>query len=174
MFELTSPFREEVLFGKRRLHLSSLFFSLWSKNIMFILIAGLEEKGWAVSGWLWYPIHNHKVHYSVIPHLVFILAKITFHFLATMSGEHNFLLIYAHLLCWIRAGGLQDKEGGIRELIVGKDDELLQTETRTITRDDVAEVCIQVCFIHFGENILSNIQNTLGPLVSTDNVSGIK
>ncbi len=43
----------------------------------------------------------------------------------------------------IRAGGLQDKEGGIRELIVSKDDELLQTETRTITRADVAEVCIQ-------------------------------
>ncbi|XP_061354234.1 uncharacterized protein At5g02240-like isoform X2 [Gastrolobium bilobum] len=43
----------------------------------------------------------------------------------------------------IRAGGLQDKEGGLRELIVGKDDELLQTETRTIPRPDVAEVCIQ-------------------------------
>ncbi|KAL8526923.1 hypothetical protein ACS0TY_015972 [Phlomoides rotata] len=43
----------------------------------------------------------------------------------------------------IRAGGLQDKEGGIRELLVGKDDELLQTETRSITRADVAEVCVQ-------------------------------
>lgn len=43
----------------------------------------------------------------------------------------------------IRAGGLQDKEGGIRELLVGKDDELLQTETRTIARADVAEVCVQ-------------------------------
>lgn len=43
-----------------------------------------------------------------------------------------------------RAGGLQDREGGIRELLVGKDDELLKTETRTITRNDVAEVCIQV------------------------------
>ncbi|KAK2657852.1 hypothetical protein Ddye_010904 [Dipteronia dyeriana] len=43
----------------------------------------------------------------------------------------------------IRAGGLQDKEGGIRELVVGKDDELLETETRTIARGDVAEVCIQ-------------------------------
>lgn len=43
----------------------------------------------------------------------------------------------------IRAGGLQDKDGGIRELVVGKDDELLQTETRTIARADVAEVCIQ-------------------------------
>ncbi|KAF6137817.1 hypothetical protein GIB67_040525 [Kingdonia uniflora] len=43
----------------------------------------------------------------------------------------------------IRAGGLQDKEGGIRELLIGKDDELLQTDTRTIARADVAEVCIQ-------------------------------
>ncbi|MQL85943.1 hypothetical protein Taro_018478 [Colocasia esculenta] len=43
----------------------------------------------------------------------------------------------------IRAGGLQDKDGGIRELLVGKDDELLQTETRTVARADVAEVCIQ-------------------------------
>ncbi|KAL0338304.1 UNVERIFIED_CONTAM: putative protein, chloroplastic [Sesamum angustifolium] len=40
-------------------------------------------------------------------------------------------------------GGLQDKEGGVRELLVGKNDELLQTETRTIARADVAEVCIQ-------------------------------
>ncbi|XP_065853049.1 uncharacterized protein At5g02240-like [Euphorbia lathyris] len=43
----------------------------------------------------------------------------------------------------IRAGGLQDKDGGVRELIVGKDDELLLTETRTIARPDVAEVCLQ-------------------------------
>ncbi|KAM7510557.1 hypothetical protein LguiB_009432 [Lonicera macranthoides] len=43
----------------------------------------------------------------------------------------------------LRAGGLQDKEGGIRELIVGKDDEILKTEMRTIVRVDVAEVCIQ-------------------------------
>ncbi|CAH9060907.1 unnamed protein product [Cuscuta europaea] len=43
----------------------------------------------------------------------------------------------------IRAGGLQDREGGVRELLVGKDDELLQTDNRTVTRADVAEVCIQ-------------------------------
>ncbi|KAF8042415.1 hypothetical protein BT93_A0906 [Corymbia citriodora subsp. variegata] len=43
----------------------------------------------------------------------------------------------------IRAGHLLDKEGGIRELIVGKDDEILQTPTRTIAREDVAEVGIQ-------------------------------
>ena len=39
---------------------------------------------------------------------------------------------------------MQDKEGGIRELLIGKDDELLQTETKTVARADVAEVCVQV------------------------------
>jgi len=29
------------------------------------------------------------------------------------------------------------------ELIVGKDDEILKTKTRSITRADVAEVCLQ-------------------------------
>jgi uncharacterized protein YbjT (DUF2867 family) len=43
----------------------------------------------------------------------------------------------------IRAGGLQDKEGGIRELLVAKDDELLTTDTKSITRSDVAELCVQ-------------------------------
>ncbi|CAH8269779.1 unnamed protein product [Arabidopsis lyrata] len=43
-----------------------------------------------------------------------------------------------------RAGGLLDKEGGVRELIVGKNDELLQTDTKTVPRANVAEVCIQV------------------------------
>lgn len=42
---------------------------------------------------------------------------------------------------------MQDKEGGVRELLVGKDDELLKTETRTIARADVAEVCIQVKYL---------------------------
>ncbi|XP_072966446.1 uncharacterized protein At5g02240-like [Typha angustifolia] len=50
----------------------------------------------------------------------------------------------------IRAGGLQDKDGGIRELLVGKDDELLQTDTKTVPRADVAEVCIQA--LHFEES----------------------
>uniref|UniRef100_K4ACN0 NAD(P)-binding domain-containing protein n=1 Tax=Setaria italica TaxID=4555 RepID=K4ACN0_SETIT len=43
----------------------------------------------------------------------------------------------------IRPGGLQDKDGGVRELVVGKDDELLQTDTKSIPRADVAEVCVQ-------------------------------
>ncbi|KAE9603348.1 hypothetical protein Lal_00008318 [Lupinus albus] len=43
----------------------------------------------------------------------------------------------------IRAGGLLDKDGGLRELLIGKDDDLLQTDTRSIPRADVAEVAIQ-------------------------------
>ena len=49
-----------------------------------------------------------------------------------------------HIPSLSRAGGLQDKDGGVRELIVGKDDEILKTETKPIARADVAEVCIQV------------------------------
>lgn len=37
----------------------------------------------------------------------------------------------------------------MRELIVGKDDELLQTDTKTIPRADVAEVCVQVLLVSF-------------------------
>jgi hypothetical protein len=44
---------------------------------------------------------------------------------------------------------LQDKEGGIRELVIGKDDELLKTDIRTIARPDVAEVCIQVSILSY-------------------------
>lgn len=43
----------------------------------------------------------------------------------------------------IRPGGLLDKDGGLRELLIGKDDELLATDTKTIPRADVAEVCVQ-------------------------------
>ncbi|MCO5567584.1 hypothetical protein L7F22_021278 [Adiantum nelumboides] len=52
----------------------------------------------------------------------------------------------------IRAGGLQDTEGGVRELLVGKDDELLATNTRTISRADVAEVCVQAFLIEEAKN----------------------
>jgi uncharacterized protein YbjT (DUF2867 family) len=52
----------------------------------------------------------------------------------------------------IRAGGLQDKDGGVRELLIGKDDELLQTQTRTIARADVAEMAIQALLIEEAKN----------------------
>ena len=72
-----------------------------------------------------------------------------------------FLLVYPHMLFWTRAGGLQDKEGGVRELIVGKDDELLQTDTKAIPRADVAEVCLQV-YILLGDG---GIMRLLTPLL---------
>eukprot|EP00252_Welwitschia_mirabilis_P022065 TRINITY_DN584_c0_g1_i1.p1 TRINITY_DN584_c0_g1~~TRINITY_DN584_c0_g1_i1.p1 ORF type:complete len:311 (+),score=53.45 TRINITY_DN584_c0_g1_i1:167-1099(+) len=43
----------------------------------------------------------------------------------------------------IRAGGLVDTACGLRELLVGRNDELLATETKSVPRADVAEVCIQ-------------------------------
>ncbi|KAG0570933.1 hypothetical protein M758_6G190400 [Ceratodon purpureus] len=52
----------------------------------------------------------------------------------------------------IRAGGLQDKDGGVRELLIGKDDELLQTQTRTVSRADVAEMAIQALLIEEAKN----------------------
>lgn len=65
--------------------------------------------------------------------------------LASNTNCNGGILILCNIARGFRAGGLQDKEGGIRELLVGKDDELLETETRTIARADVAEVCVQVC-----------------------------
>lgn len=52
----------------------------------------------------------------------------------------------------IRAGGLIDKEGGLRELIVGKDDELLATDTKSVPRADVAEVCVQALLFEESKN----------------------
>ena len=67
-----------------------------------------------------------------------------------------------------RPGGLQDKDGGVRELIVGKDDELLQTDTKAIPRADVAEVCVQVYRIlwtHLRTTILNIYPLKTGPAV---------
>lgn len=43
----------------------------------------------------------------------------------------------------IHPGGLLDKNGGENKVIMDFDDVLLQRKSRTIPRDDVAEVCIQ-------------------------------
>ncbi len=43
----------------------------------------------------------------------------------------------------IRAGGLIDQPGGKRELLVGKDDQLLNSSSTSIPRADVAEVVVQ-------------------------------
>jgi uncharacterized protein YbjT (DUF2867 family) len=43
----------------------------------------------------------------------------------------------------VHAGGLIDKEGGKRQLTVGKNDEFLALTSRTVPRADVAEVVVQ-------------------------------
>eukprot|EP00249_Psilotum_nudum_P027312 c3483_g1_i2 orf=168-935(+) len=52
----------------------------------------------------------------------------------------------------IRPGGLIDTEGGLRELLIGKDDELLSTDTKTIPRADVAELSIQALLFEEAKN----------------------
>jgi len=42
----------------------------------------------------------------------------------------------------VHPGGLTDKKGGLSEVILGSNDELLSGEVRSIPRDDVASVCI--------------------------------
>lgn len=41
------------------------------------------------------------------------------------------------------AGGLLDKPGGVRQLVLDVDDVLLSRTTRSIPRADVAELCVQ-------------------------------
>ncbi|KAH7404474.1 hypothetical protein KP509_15G027300 [Ceratopteris richardii] len=43
----------------------------------------------------------------------------------------------------IKLGGLLDKEGGLRELLIANNDELLPTQMKTIPRADVAQVSVQ-------------------------------
>nr|D5JWB3.1 RecName: Full=Sanguinarine reductase [Eschscholzia californica]ADE41047.1 sanguinarine reductase [Eschscholzia californica] len=52
----------------------------------------------------------------------------------------------------IRAGGLDNKAGGVRELLVAKDDVLLPTENGFIARADVAEACVQALEIEEVKN----------------------
>lgn len=43
----------------------------------------------------------------------------------------------------VHPGGLLDEPAGQRKLVVGVDDTLLDTKTRSVPRGDVAEVCVQ-------------------------------
>ncbi|MFP4135376.1 MAG: SDR family oxidoreductase [Halothece sp.] len=52
----------------------------------------------------------------------------------------------------VRAGGLLNESGGKRKLLVGKDDTLLQRESPTIPREDVAEVIVQALSIPEAKN----------------------
>lgn len=51
-----------------------------------------------------------------------------------------------------RVGSFQEKDDGVQNLLVWKDDKLLATEARTIAIADVAQVCIQVTFIWYVVN----------------------
>merc|ERR1719214_551475 len=43
----------------------------------------------------------------------------------------------------VHPGGLLDEPAGERELVVDVDDKLLETQTRSVPRGDVAEVCVR-------------------------------
>ncbi|MBD1916668.1 MULTISPECIES: SDR family oxidoreductase [Cyanophyceae] len=76
----------------------------------------------------------------------------------------------------IRAGGLQDQPGGQRELIVGKDDQLLANPPdgipTSIPRADVAEVVVQALLAPAARNkafdVISKPEGTPGAVVTTD------
>jgi uncharacterized protein YbjT (DUF2867 family) len=76
----------------------------------------------------------------------------------------------------IRAGGLQDQPGGLRELIVGKDDTLLAHPPdgipTSIPRADVAEVVVQALLEPAARNkafdVISKPEGTPGAVVTTN------
>ena len=76
----------------------------------------------------------------------------------------------------IRAGGLLDKKGGVRELLVGKDDELLNDPPEgiptSIPRADVASVVVKALFEPKARNkafdIISKPEETPSVKVTTD------
>jgi uncharacterized protein YbjT (DUF2867 family) len=76
----------------------------------------------------------------------------------------------------IRAGGLQDQPGGQRELIVGKDDQLLAHPPEgiptSIPRADVAEVAVQALLLLAARNkafdVISKPAGMPGAVVTTD------
>lgn len=51
-----------------------------------------------------------------------------------------------------RAAGLIDEAGGQRELLVGVDDELSKLPSRSIPRDDVAQLAIQCLTLEAAKN----------------------
>ncbi|PZO39301.1 MAG: NAD(P)-dependent oxidoreductase [Shackletoniella antarctica] len=76
----------------------------------------------------------------------------------------------------IRAGGLQDQPGGQRELLVGKDDQLLANPPNgiptSIPRADVAKVVVQALLEPAARNkafdVISKPEGTPGAVVTTD------
>lgn len=101
-----------------------------------ILCTGLEKEGGTILGGFWNTIYHHKVY------------RLYIDVWCIQTQSTNYISLLVDL---IRAGGLQDKDGGLRELCIGKDDELLKTDTKLIPRSDVAQVCIEVCWLAFSK-----------------------
>lgn len=53
----------------------------------------------------------------------------------------------------VHPGGLLDKPGGQQQLVADVDDLLLQRTTRSIPREDVAEVCVQALLQPKAKNV---------------------
>lgn len=72
----------------------------------------------------------------------------------------------------LHPGGLIDKAGGQRQIVLGVDDELLKENSRTIPRSDVAEVAVQALSITTAQrrsiDIISREPDAEGSPVSMD------
>ncbi|CAM9658406.1 unnamed protein product, partial [Ectocarpus fasciculatus] len=52
----------------------------------------------------------------------------------------------------IHPGGLLDKEGGKRQLVLDTDDKMLERKSRSIPRADVAQLCVECLEIDAAKN----------------------
>lgn len=74
----------------------------------------------------------------------------------------------------VHPGGLLDKPGGQQELVFDVDDVLLQRTTRSIPREDVAEVCVQALLQPKAKNVaLDVIAEAVGTGTPTTDFSAL-
>lgn len=74
----------------------------------------------------------------------------------------------------VHPGGLLDKPGGQQQLVADVDDLLLQRTTRSIPREDVAEVCVQALLQPKAKNIaLDIIAEPVGTGAPTTDFAGL-
>lgn len=74
----------------------------------------------------------------------------------------------------VHPGGLLDKPGGQQALVLDVDDVLLQRTTRSIPREDVAEVCVQALLSPKAKNVaLDVIAEAVGTGVPTTDFDGL-
>eukprot|EP01038_Epipyxis_sp_PR26KG_P004690 gene4690-6587_t len=66
----------------------------------------------------------------------------------------------------VHPGGLLDKKGGEKEVLIGFNDNFLQNKVRSINREDVAEVCVQSLSEKGAKNrsfdIINDVESTTG------------